>query len=110
MSRLSKYWDKIMDDEPTFQDKELFPGWMIVNTEQEHQYDSGKKKKTFTWEARTPEDCLNDILCFVKVLSERLSSKFNEAVREQVQPMAVLDLETLLLKLSMLSMGDGVHV
>jgi len=45
--------------------------------------------------------------CFIQVLKEKLSLKYDEAASRQVSPMAVLDLETMVVRLSKYEIVNG---
>ena len=69
------------DDDGFFQNVKRCPDWMIIGTE-DHQPTAGRKKG-YTWEACPSNNCLDDMSCFLQLLIEKLSIKFEEAVQEK---------------------------
>lgn len=72
----------------------LLPGWIITEELTAGSVGlSNKKKETFVWTARTPNDCLSDLKIFLEMLIEHLQLKYNEAVPDTVVEMGIFDLE-----------------
>ena len=79
-----------------FKEVPLLQGWLITEELDDPAGSAGssnKKKKTFVWTARTPNDCLSDLKIFLEMLIEHLQLKYNEAVPDKVVEMGIFDLE-----------------
>ena len=69
---------------------------------------SGKKKTTYVWSARSPKDCISDLIAFCKNLHIALDARFNLAVPEEVRKLAkIFDLEKAFASMEKFQICDG---
>lgn len=82
--KLSKHWEELIpttndeednddeDNEPdpgTFQGMPLLIGWLVVGEESKVVGENNSKKQTIhTWEARSPKECITDLITFCQNL------------------------------------------
>ena len=67
-------------------------GWLV--TDETSEIRNGKKHVTYTWDARTPQDCILDLVDFSQSLQVSLNARFARAVSEAVKHLyQIFDLE-----------------
>ena len=99
LPKLAENWDTMTiyteDDEEqhgTFRGVELLEGWIVSGEEVEQ--DLGKKKITYTWESRSPIECITDLECLAREVRHTLQKKYDVAVTKEVKSMAnIFDVE-----------------
>lgn len=120
---LHKHWQELTSEEGrtdedsddelefagSFRGIPLLPAWLVVDKhEQDQNTKTGKKKKLYTWAARTPEDCLEDMITLSSELKDALEDRFDRMVPKEVKTLAVIfDLEVLFEKFSKFTMDKG---
>ena len=100
---MAKHWDDIVPADDTvngdeedgesgsFKGVNLFEGWII--TGKTAQVTGRKKTKTYTWTARSPQDCLTDTTKFIDVLTTSLTEKYEAVVPDNVKEMSIFNIE-----------------
>lgn len=112
--KLAKHWAELTREkieDCTFQEIEVYPGWMVVDerTEQDEATTGGrgrrqKKKKTITWNARSPEDCLEDLLKLSQQLRITLTSRYDNIATDSITKLErIFDIESLVRQLCVFS-------
>ena len=75
-----------------FQGVPLLIGWLAVD--QATEVNDGKKQTIYTWGARSPKDCIPDLVSFCHNLRVALDAQFNRAVPDAVKKFSqIFDLE-----------------
>ena len=70
----------------------LLTGWLVVGEDTEVR--NGKRKTTYTWDARSPQECIDDLITLCQDLRAALQARFNRAVPAPVKKLfQVFDLE-----------------
>ncbi len=70
-------------------------GWLV--TDETSEIRNGKKHVTYTWDARTPQDCILDLVDFSQSLQVSLNARFARAVSDAVKHLyQIFDLEKVL--------------
>lgn len=115
--KLAQHWEELTREEIedcTFQGIEVYPGWMVVGerTEQGEATTTGgrrqKKKKTITWRARSPEDCLDDLLQLSQQLRITLTSRFDNLPTDSITKLErIFDIESLVRQMCVFSIENG---
>ncbi len=100
---MAEHWDDVVpadenvdgDDEGgeegSFKGVDLLEGWII--TDEVVEVTGTKKTKTYTWTARSPQDCLTDMTKFIDVLTTDLLEKYKAVVPDKVKEMSIFDIE-----------------
>ena len=116
--KLAQHWEELTReeiDDCTFQGIEVYPGWMVVDerTEQGEATTGSrgrrqKKKKTVTWKARSPADCLEDLLQLSQQLRITLTSRYNNIPTDSITKLErIFDIESLVRHLCIFSFENG---
>nr|XP_039253066.1 uncharacterized protein LOC120330255 [Styela clava] len=74
---LTKHWNKLSSsdiEQCTFQNTPLLEGWMVTAE------NATKSRKTFTWTARSPEDCLIDLKLLCEETINITSKRYKKSV------------------------------
>jgi hypothetical protein len=67
-----------------------------------------KKKKTITWEARSPEDCLEDLIQLSQELQRTLTTRYDELKTNSLPQLeAIFDIEGQVRHLCLFSYENG---
>ena len=68
----------------------------------------GKKQTLYTWEARDPYECIDDLITLCHELKDELQSRYNDIISDEVKQMGtIFDFENMIESLSMFSVQDG---
>ena len=82
-------------------------GWLVVGENVENEA-KGKKQTLYTWEARDPYDCINDLITLCDELKEELQSRYNNIIPDEVKQMGtIFDFEDMIVSLSKFIVEDG---
>eukprot|EP00794_Sanderia_malayensis_P021154 gene21154-23234_t len=118
LPKLSTHWEELTKEkieDCTFQGITVYPGWLVVDERNEVNEDTSserrrnqKKKKTITWNARSPEDCLEDLLQLSQQLRVLLTTRYDEIVTDSIKEMeCIFDIESLVRQLCIFSFENG---
>ncbi len=100
---MAEHWDDVVPadknvdgdneggEEGSFKGVDLLEGWII--TDEVVEVTGTKKTKTYTWTARSPQDCLTDMTKFIDVLTTDLLEKYKAVVPDKVKEMSIFDIE-----------------
>lgn len=86
LPKLSKHWEDLFHAEAEdchFQGQPLLEGWLVVGEEKAKKTSaSGKEtiQTTYTWDARTPYECIEDLLVLCEEIGAGLQRRFNDIV------------------------------
>ncbi|CAB4025487.1 Hypothetical predicted protein [Paramuricea clavata] len=61
---------------------QLLPGWMVVDTAEQVDSISKKKRKVIEWSERTVEDCLKDLVILSENVTDGMDSRYAKSVSE----------------------------
>ena len=121
---LSKHWEELTslrneeddsevgedgDDEVvgSFHGVPVLRGWLVVGENVEREA-KGKKQTLYTWEARDPYKCIDDLITLCHELKDELQSRYNDIISDEVKQMGtIFDFENMIESLSMFSVQDG---
>ncbi len=112
---LAMHWEDLTHDNISdchFQGIEVLEGWLVVeqhnNPDQMDRYGQRRRQTLFEWEARSPKDCLGDLILLCQELKTRLQRKFRAVLPENVKKLAsCFDLPSQVKALCSFSYHDG---
>ena len=82
------------------------PGWLVTNETTEVR--NGKRATTYTWDARSPYDCITDLIVLCKSLRVGLEGQYNNIVPSSVKKLGkVFDVEEIVRQLCKFKVEDG---
>ena len=93
LPKLAKHWEELTREDLencTFQEIEVYPGWLVVDERNEPREASAdgrgkRQKKTITWEARSPEDCIEDLLQLSQELQRTLTTRYDNLNTDSIK-------------------------
>lgn len=82
------------------------PGWLVTNETTEVR--NGKRATTYTWDARSPYDCITDLIVLCKNLRVGLEGRHNNIVPNSVKKLGkVFDVEEIVRQLCKFKVENG---
>lgn len=118
LPRLAKHWQELTKEEVeecSFQGIQVYEGWLVVNESEQlvegpSTDKTGKqhKRKTITWEARSPNDCLDGLYQLTEDNPMCLASRYKNIKIDNITKLeAVFDIEGLTKLLCHFSHANG---
>lgn len=101
------------DEERTFCGMLLYDGWMVVGQETVvippvRGQGRGRRETVYRWEARSRNDCLDDLMVLCQELSDGLQTRYDDVLPQSVKDLArIFDLELLIRGLCAFHFEDG---
>jgi hypothetical protein len=117
---MAKHWEELTEElvkDCTFQEIQVYHGWLVVGEEIEadeatsmvgRKKKQKKRKKTISWEARSPEDCLEDLVQLSQELQKTLATLYDNLNTNSLSQLeAIFDIEGLVRHLCLFSYENG---
>ena len=118
LPKLAMHWEELTREDIencTFQEIEVYEGWLVVDEHNEPGEASvhggankRKQKKTITWKARSPEDCIEDLLQLNQELQRTVTTRFDNLKTDSIRNMeAIFDIKGHVKLLCLFSFENG---
>ena len=112
LPKLAKHWEELSHERAEdccFQDTPVLEGWLVVGQEKvDEQLGRATQSTVYNWSARTPSECIEDLLVLCRELKEGLQHRFDRIVPAELTTLfKAFDLEEIVTAVSSFRFEHG---